>query len=149
MISDPRTAAEILRSCRLIVAPGTFTLISVDRAGWQRLLSDPALSPRMTSPFLILMDAYEVTLMVDDTDLAAMRSGLSDAKIEKGFRMLTFDSAMGFDVVGFIARVAQILAAAGVPILPIAAFSRDHVLVKQDHLAAALRALGPHVEELC
>ncbi len=56
---------------------------------------------------------------------------------------------LGWDVVGFLARVTEILAAAGVAVGALSAFSRDHLLVKQDDLGKALRALGPHVAELC
>jgi hypothetical protein len=98
---------------------------------------------------MILMDAFEVTLLLDKEDLATIRPLLAGAKIERGFRLLTFDLEMDLEVVGFIAEVSRILAAAGVPIFPISAFSRDHVLVKQNDLATALRALGPHVADLC
>ena len=43
----------------------------------------------------------------------------------------------------------RLLAAAGVPIGALTAYSRDHLLIKQTDLGAALRALGPHVAELC
>ncbi len=99
---------------------------------------------------MIFMDSREVTLLLDDADMAAIRPGIDDAiKVERGFRMLTFDIEMDFEVVGFIAEVSRILAAAGVPILPLSAFSRDHILVKQNDLATTLRALGPHVADLC
>ncbi|HMS07909.1 MAG TPA: ACT domain-containing protein, partial [Pyrinomonadaceae bacterium] len=70
-------------------------------------------------------------------------------RVERGFRLLTFDTVMDFSVVGFLASVAEILTEAGVSIVALSSFSRDHILVKQDDLARALKALGPHVEELC
>ena len=143
-------ASELLSSSRVEVAAETFTLISMDRAAWKKLLERPELSPRMSAPFMILMDAREVTLLLDDADMDAIRPGIDDSmKVERGFRMLTFDIEMDFEVVGFIAEVSRILAAAGVPILPLSAFSRDHILVKQNNLATTLRALGPHVADLC
>lgn len=143
-------ASELLSSSRVEVAAETFTLISMDRAAWTGLLSRPELSPRMSAPFMIFMDSREVTLLLDDADMEAIRPGIDAAmKVERGFRMLTFDIEMDFEVVGFIAEVSRILAAAGVPILPLSAFSRDHILVKQNDLATTLRALGPHVADLC
>lgn len=143
-------ASELLSSSRVEVAAETFTLISMDRAAWTGLLSRPKLSPRMSAPFMIFMDSREVTLLLDDTDMEAIRPGIDGAmKVERGFRMLTFDIEMDFEVVGFIAEVSRILVAAGVPILPLSAFSRDHILVKQNDLATTLRTLGPHVADLC
>jgi Uncharacterized conserved protein len=111
---------ELLNSSRVEVAAETFTLISMDRVAWTGLLSRPELSPRMSAPFMIFMDSREVTLLLDDADMEAIRPGIDGAmKVERGFRMLTFDIAMDFEVVGFIAEVSRILAAAGVPIFPL------------------------------
>lgn len=98
---------------------------------------------------MIFMDKYEVTLLLDDEDFANIKPGIGEANVETGFRMLTFETVLDFDVVGFMAAVSRILADAGVPIFPISAFSRDHLLIKQNDLAKALKALGPHVDEIC
>jgi hypothetical protein len=44
-------------------------------------------------------------------------------------------------VTGYLAPAAEALAAAGVPIVPQCAFSKDHVLVPAEHLDVAVRAL--------
>lgn len=103
----------------------------------------------MSAPFMIFMDKYEVTLLVDEVDFGTMRHAIRDAKVESGFRMLTFDRVVDFAVVSFMAEVSRILAEAGVCIVALSAFSRDHLLVKQDDLATALKALGPHVLGIC
>lgn len=143
------SAEEILRETKVVVSPDTFNLVALDRKDFARLLENAELSPRMTSPFLILMDAYEVTMMLDETDLRTMRHALRDARIERGFRMLSFDTALDFELVGFIAIVARILAEADVPIIPLSGYSRDHVLIKQGDLSRALKAMSGHVAELC
>ena len=143
---DPR---ELLAGSRVIVAAESFSLVSLTKEQWSALIRDPELSPRMTAPFMILMDAFEVTLLLDDVDFANIRSGLGQAKTERGFRMLTFDTILDFTHVGFMAEVTRILADAGISVLPLSAFSRDHLLIKQNDLADALKALGPHVADLC
>ena len=139
----------ILRDTRVSVAPETFAIVSLTSDGWNKLLSDASLSPRMTAPFMIFKDRFEVTLILDDQDVRNMRPGLTDARIENGYRLLTFETVLDLSVVGFMAEISRILAEAGVPILPVSAFSRDHLLIRQTDLAAALKALGPHVAELC
>ena len=140
---------EILRDTRVTVSPETFAVVSITPEEMTALLGDPSLSPRMTAPFMIFKDAYEVTLVLDDQDLLNMRPGLAAAKVATGYRLLTFETVLDLSVVGFLAAVSRILADAGVPILPISAFSRDHILIRQTDLASALKALGPHVAELC
>jgi hypothetical protein len=147
MSIDPVT--ELLRQTRVEVAPGTFVLVGLRHADWARLLENPELSPRPDSIYMLLRDAHEVTLLVEEEDWRAMRHAARDARIEADWRLITFDIKLPWDVVGYLARVTEILAAAAIPIGALAAFSRDHLLVKQNDLPAALRALGPHVAELC
>lgn len=142
-------AKEILRSARVGVAAETFALVGMEPHHLLKLLADNSLSPRMSAPFMIFMDPHEVTLILDEIDLGNMRRGLAGAKVANGYRMLTFDSVLELSVVGFMAEISRILADAGVAILPLSAYSRDSLLIKQEDLAAALRALGPHVDEIC
>lgn len=142
-------AAELLRRARVEVSPETYVLVGLRHADWARLLENPELSPRPESNFMLLRDPFEVTLLVEESDWRAMRHAAREARAEAGFRLVTLDVELGWDVVGFLAHVTQILAAAGVPVGALSAFSRDHLLIKQDDLGTALRVLGEHVAELC
>lgn len=142
-------ANELLRTAKIAVSPETFTLIKLSEGEWRKVLEDPAHSPRMTAPFMIFRDMFETTLMLDETDFANIRGALPNAKFEKGFRMLTFDLELDLMVTGFLAAVSTVLADAGVPIVALSAFSRDHILIKQGDLSAALAALRDHVDEIC
>jgi hypothetical protein len=142
-------AAELLRRARVLVAPETFALVGLRLEDWQRLLENPELSPRAESNFMLLRDPFEVTLLLEDTDWRAMRHAARDARVEAGFRLVTLDVELPWNVVGFLAHVTQILAGEGIAVGALSAFSRDHLLIKQDDLGRALRVLGPHVAELC
>jgi len=143
------TAEELLRSARVEVAPETFVLVGMRREDWQRLLENPELSPRAESNFMLLRDPFEVTLLLEETDWRAMRHAARDARVEAGFRLVTLNIELGWNVVGFLAHVTAILAKEGISVGALSAFSRDHLLIKQDDLGRALRALSPHVAELC
>jgi hypothetical protein len=56
-------------------------------------------------------------------------------------RAITFSLALDLDVVGYLAPAAARLAAAGIPIVPQCAASRDHLLVPAHRLDDALRVL--------
>jgi uncharacterized protein len=141
--------AELLRRTKVEVLPGAFVLVGLRHEDWRRLLESPELSPRADAPFMLLRDAHEVTLLLEEEDWRAMRHAARDARVETDFRLVTLDIELPWNVVGYLARVTEILAAAGLSVGALSAFSRDHLLVKQRDLPAALRALGPHVEELC
>ncbi len=142
-------AVALLRRTRVEVAPASYFLIGMRHEDWARLLENPELSPRGNAPFMLLRDQHEVTLLLDETDWHTMRHAARDARIEGGFRLVTLDIELGWNVVGFLARVTEILAEAGISCGTLSSFSRDHLLIKQDDLATALRILGPHVAELC
>lgn len=140
---------QLLKKARLSVSPETFSVISLKQSDWFKLLENPELSPRMSAPFMIFMDRWEVTLILDEIDLGKIRPALGQTPIEGGFRLLSFDVELGFEVIGFLARIAEIFSVAGISILSLSSFSRDHILVKQTDLAAALQALRGHVDEIC
>lgn len=151
MKSDEHRASveDLLKRARVEVSPASFYLIGMRHEDWARLLLNPELSPRGSAPFMLLRDEHEVTLLLDEVDWRTMRHAVRDARIEGDFRLLTFDIELDWSVVGFLARVTEILADAGISCGALSAFSRDHLLIKQDELGNALRVLGEHVAELC
>jgi hypothetical protein len=140
---------QLLSRTKVEVAPATFFLVGMRHADWQRLLENPELSPRADAAFMLLRDAREVTLLLEEEDWRTMRHAAREARVEGGFRLVTLDLELTWDTVGYLARVTEILAAESISVGALSAFSRDHLLVKQDDLGRALRALGPHVAELC
>ncbi|HEV2800341.1 MAG TPA: ACT domain-containing protein [Pyrinomonadaceae bacterium] len=143
------TVDELLRRAKVVIAPATFVLVGLRHEDWARLLEQPELSPRPAVPFMLLRDTHEVTLLLEEEDWRVMRHALREARVETGWRLLTLDIELDWNVTGFLARVTEILAAAGIPLGALTAFSRDHLLIKQDDLGRALKALGDHVAELC
>ncbi len=143
------SVTELLKRTRAKIAPATYYLVGLSHEEWNRLLQNPELSPRADSPFMLLRDDRETTLLLDEEDWRVMRHAVRDAKIEGGFRLVTLDIELDWQVVGFLARVTSILADEGIPVGALSAFARDHLLIKQNDLGRALRVLGNHVEELC
>src|ERR1700682_5905840 len=143
-MSDPaaQRVSELLRQTMIDVAPATYAVIGLSHQEWARLLENPELSPRADAPFMIFRDQREVTLVIENDDWARIRHVARDAKVESGFRLVTLDIALPWNTVGYLARVTELLAEAGVSIGAITAFSRDHLLIKQAALGKVLRVLG-------
>jgi len=142
-------AKALLREARIQVAPEVYTLVSIDHKTWNGLLDRSELSPRTTAQFMILKDEWEVTLLLDEIDIGILLPALSNAKMERGYRLVTFDLVLDLSVVGFMAEISRLLGEANIPIVALSAFSRDHLLIKQQDLAKALTTLGEHVESMC
>ena len=149
MLMPQKTVSELLSETRMEVASATFVLLGLSDQNWTRLLESPELSPRAESPFLIFRDGREVTLLLEESDWKRIRHLVRDARIERGFRLITFDIELPWDVVGYLARVTEILAASGISVGALSSFSRDHLIVKQNDLGNAVRVLSEHVKELC
>ncbi len=144
-----KTVLDLLRETRIEVAPATYVLLGLSHQDWTRLLENPELSPRADAPFMIFRDQREVTLLLPEDDWLRIRHAARDARVERGFRILTFDMELPWTVVGYLAQVTEILAKAQIPVGALSSFSRDHLLIKQEHIGNALRVLGEHVGELC
>ena len=142
-------ALNLLKSTKVEVAPETFFLVSLPHNDWLKLLENPELSPRMSAPFMIFRDKWEVTLLLDEVDFGTIRHQIRDAKTAGNYRLLSFDVELDFTIVGFLSEVTRILAEAEISIVALSAFSRDHLLIKQEDLAKALKVLGEYVSELC
>jgi len=144
-----KRASELLRATRVEVAPANYALIRIRHQEWTRVLENPELSPRADAPFMIFRDQREVTLLIEEDDWNRIRHAVRDAKAEGGLRLVTLDIELSWNVVGYLAQVTNILAAAGLSVGAVSSFSRDHLLIKQNDLGSALRVLGKHVGELC
>jgi hypothetical protein len=147
--SVEKTVSELLRETRVEVAPANYALVGLRHQDWTRLLENPELSPRADAPFMIFRDQREVTLLIEEDDWKRIRHAARDAKVEGGFRLVTLNIELTWNVVGYLAQVTKILAAAGLSVGALSSFSRDHLLIKQKDLGSALRVLGEHVGELC
>ena len=60
---------------------------------------------------------------------------------QKTYGLITFDAELEMELVGFMALVSTALAEVGISVLPLAAFTRDHIFVSSDQLKIAITAL--------
>ena len=60
---------------------------------------------------------------------------------ERGWRALKVQGPLAFSMVGVLAELSSLLAGAGVSIFVLSTFDTDYLLVKEEKLEAAVRAL--------
>jgi len=89
----------------------------------------------------LIADKDEVTLVLPQDEWESFSARLPGVAEGGLYRLITFDAALEPSLTGFLARVSDVLAEAGVPILALSAFSRDHIFVPADRFEAAWRAL--------
>ena len=96
--------------------------------------------------FANITDKNETTVIIEQSKY----NDEDIIEIEKDWKILTFDMILPFGLVGFLAKVSEILADEKIPIFAVSAYSTDHILVKEKDLIRAgekLKELGCVVEE--
>jgi hypothetical protein len=88
-------------------------------------------------------DGLFASICGPDGNTVVCRYGLEplEADVERGWRLLQVDEALGFSEVGVIASLVGPLAAAGIAVFVLSSFATDWVLVKESALPLAQETL--------
>ena len=133
MTPDPR---ELLASTPLIVDTRPHALGAWRHDQAAAIYAGIRRAERQTT--FVISDDREVSALLRESYLEELPAPVS---VERGWAVLTLDLTMAWDVVGILALVTGALAARGVPVGAVTAFSRDHVLVPVARVDDALAAL--------
>lgn len=96
--------------------------------------------------FSNIMTHDEITVIIDQSKIA----GINFLDVERNWRILTIETGIPMEVVGVTAKISHALAEAGVSIMPIASFSKDHFLIKEkdvDKSISALKDIGINIKK--
>lgn len=97
-----------------------------------KLKDSPASSEKV---FALIKDGNEITVIAEENH------GLETIGEEKFFRIISFETKLPFELTGFLAHIATLLAEKDISIFAISAYSTDHVLVKEGRLEKTLKIL--------
>jgi hypothetical protein len=92
----------------------------------------PPLSDKV---FAVITDGVEITLV------AELDHGLEVLEEESPFKIISFDTRLPFDLIGFLAYITKLLADQNISLFAISSFSTDHILMKEAYLARAVEVL--------
>jgi len=92
----------------------------------------------LPNAFAIIKDKREVTVVINQSKI---KNNDDIIKIEKNWKILTFDVVLPLDLVGFLAKISKILAEEGISIFVISSYSTDHILIKNKNLDKAINKL--------
>lgn len=134
------TTAEILANATFYSDSEPYLVLKLPAAA---IMVAASIIAEISDPFCaLIVDKDEVTLVVphEATEEFAKRLRGHEGNAIR-YRLITIDAILPPDLVGFMATISTALAAAGVPIFPYAAFSRDHLLVPEAQFDAAMTVL--------
>jgi len=87
--------------------------------------------------FATIQDETETTVVLNQDDVDTVDA----SEVEPGWKRLTFEMDLPFELVGFLSTVASALAEVDISVFVISTYSTDHVFVKEDDLDAAVLQL--------
>ena len=90
---------------------------------------------RHPAAFATIRDETETSVVIDDVD------AIDASETGSGWKRLTFDLELPFELVGFLAVVATELADADISVVGRSSYSTDQVLVKESDLDGAVSQL--------
>jgi uncharacterized protein len=95
--------------------------------------------PTVASPFLaVVVEQTETTVVASEEVLATLPP---PEAVERGWLRITFAGPLPWELVGFLADVANRLAGARIPFTSMSGFTTDHVLVRSAQAEVALGVL--------
>lgn len=130
------TLDDALARMSWAVEEGSFALVGFDAA------PTPDDLAALAEPAQLVREGGETTLLMPDDALAAVLARHPGARVERDLVWIRFQAPMGWEVVGFLARVTSALAEAGVPLGCVCGFSRDHLFIARRYLDAARSCLS-------
>jgi len=97
----------------------------------------------LAEPFAaMIVDKDEITIVMHEMDWSVAGRDLPGMRVLSDYRLITLDVELEAGVAGFVDVVSRLLAEAGVPMLPLAAYSRDHILVRARDLDRTWQVLS-------
>jgi uncharacterized protein len=108
----------------------------------ERLLALRLLPGVAGSFWQLIVEPDMVTLVLAEGEWRVISHAFPHARVERGYRAISFDLDLPSGLVGFMAAASGAMAAAGVPLLAVCGYTKDHLLVREQHLDAALEAIA-------
>jgi hypothetical protein len=135
-----QTLEQALANTKLYTDNRDYTVIRLPTAA---VMAAAGIIAEASEPFsALIVDKDEVSLILPTEvwdDFARRLPGHIIAA--NPYRLITLDIELDFALVGYMARISKALADAGISILPLAAYSRDHILVPMNQFNIAISAL--------
>ncbi|KKM09997.1 hypothetical protein SY88_15175 [Clostridiales bacterium PH28_bin88] len=130
--------AKLLSETGIGIHDEALAIIGLPPDEWPGVLDKLKQAPGFISACL---DPEELTLVMTEKGWESIMAGFTSRKVQHGYRLITMDVVLEWSVVGFLAAITGVLAQQRIPCGVISAYSRDHLLVRQEHLEAAIKTI--------
>ena len=87
--------------------------------------------------FMVSKDKDEITVITKKENI----NNLKVLELVGDYKLIEFKPAVPFQTVGFLAKIAEIIANQGMNILIVSTFSKDYIMIKEEFCEKGLQAL--------
>ncbi len=94
----------------------------------------------------IISEREGVTLIISDESWNKIKSEFNKCRIEKGYKIATYNASTNLNLVGFLSLASGILANKGISVNVLSAFTRDYFLIKKSKVKIAVRELNKFIQ---
>jgi len=135
---------ESFAKTKVKVLPGDFFIVQISLIYEKNV--DDALR-KLRGFYSLTFDDEEITLILSEEDWKKIYYLFKEARIEKPYKVITLDTILEWDVIGYVATVSKILAKENISIGVVSSFSRDHVLVEKSDLKKAVSLIKNYIKK--
>lgn len=135
---DPRLP-KLLREMHWHVRPEPLALIALPPADLAAALA--ALAHIQAEFQQLIVEPETVTLLLPEATWQVLAPHFPHASVQPAFRAISFDLDLPNDLVGFLALLSRTIADAGVSLLAVCSYHRDHLLVREADLPRTIAAI--------
>jgi len=125
------------------VHPDDYTIASISPALAEEALT---LLGRLQPFSSVTVDHSEVSVVLRSSEWVSLEHNFPGSMTEGPYTLITFDIVLDLSLVGFLSVVAGLLAENGVSIYALSTYLRDHILIRKENAAKAVRLLNGLVE---
>lgn len=86
---------------------------------------------------MVSQDKDEITVVTKKENI----KDLNVLELVGDYKLIEFKPAVPFQTVGFLAKIAEVIANQGMNILIVSTFSKDYIMIKEELLEKGLQAL--------
>jgi len=87
--------------------------------------------------FMVSKDKDEITVITQKENI----KNLKVLELVGDYKLIEFKPAVPFQTVGFLAKIAEVIANQGMNILIVSTFSKDYIMIKEELLEKGIQSL--------
>jgi hypothetical protein len=120
---------QILAQTDLFTDGKVYLIVKISSGQGGHIASGAETEP--ASFWAYIRDKDETTLVLTQEALEQLPSSVVTLDVSPPYRLITFDIPLDWGVIGYLAALTSELAEAGISIIALSAFSRDHIFVAE------------------